>query len=596
MRILKLSANQSTFRTVTFKRSGLSFVVGAKKTPSDTGRNRTKTYNGVGKSLMLELIHFCLGSNGNDALKKHLPEWIFELSIEVDGEQHLIRRSAGKPTEITLDSASIKLPKLREWLLAKSFEPVQGIQGLTFRSLISPFIRSGRAAYERFDRADSGDTINPYWALVRNAFLLGLDLRLAQTKYELRSRQTMLKKTMKQLESDPLFADLFAEDTAGIELTSLREEASRLERELREFKVAEDYRQIQNRADSLKRDVEAARRDLVKVENTINQLDRSLASKGDVPPALIERMYAEASVAFPDQVRRRIHEVLEFQHELQSRRIARLTDERQTLERRRIDLVQKASELGKEIENSIRYLGTHVALDEYLAVSQRLSEIQQQMARLEASSEQRARVDRELKTIRRDLATEAIRTDDYLQSAQSLIEEANSLFRKFTKLLYGNRPSGLSVTNDEGDTLTRYRIDAHISSDAAEGINEAKIFCYDMMIVLLRRWHSVQVLVHDSSLFQPIDHRQRWSMIQLADDTCRRHDIQYIATFNEHDIDSMRPTSTEEIAEFDRIFSENNVVMRLTDQSPKERLLGIEVDMNYHSSSKNSGADEVVSA
>ena len=68
--------------------------------------------------------------------------------------------------------------------------------------------------------------------MVRNAFLLGLDLPLAQAKLDLRSRQTSLAKTMKQLESDPLFASFFAEDKAGIELTALREEAARLEADL----------------------------------------------------------------------------------------------------------------------------------------------------------------------------------------------------------------------------------------------------------------------------------------------------------------------------------------------------------------------------
>ena len=84
MRLLKLSANVPSFRTVTFNRSGLSFVVGAQKNAGDTPRNRTKTYNGVGKSLMIEVLHFCLGSNANEAFKKHLGGWTFELAIEIE--------------------------------------------------------------------------------------------------------------------------------------------------------------------------------------------------------------------------------------------------------------------------------------------------------------------------------------------------------------------------------------------------------------------------------------------------------------------------------------------------------------------------------
>lgn len=43
---------------------------------------------------MIELIHFCLGSNANAAFKKHLSDWTFSLTIEVDDSTYIISRSA----------------------------------------------------------------------------------------------------------------------------------------------------------------------------------------------------------------------------------------------------------------------------------------------------------------------------------------------------------------------------------------------------------------------------------------------------------------------------------------------------------------------
>ena len=586
MRLLKLSANMPSFRTVTFNRSGLSFVVGAQKSADHTPRNRTKTYNGVGKSLMIELIHFCLGSNPNDAFKKYLGSWTFELSVEVDRQPHVIRRNAGDQSELSLDGAKITLAKLREWLLARCFDVVPNVKGLTFRSLISTFLRAGRGAYERFDRAEEHDGLNPYYAMARNAFLLGLDLPLAQAKFDLRSRQASLAKTMKQLESDPLFASLFAEDKAGIELTSLREEAARLEANLRDFSVAEDYRGIQQEADAVKRELEAARRELVKVSDAIGQVGRSLASETDLDAAKVAQLYAEAEADLPTLIRKRIADVLAFQAELQRRRAFRLTGERQAFERRRAELQATVAELGPKLDAALRYLGSHVALDEYLAVNEQLNGVKQRVAKLEASNDQRERVNRELRTIARDLAEESLKADDYLAVARPLVEEANAIFRRNTKALYGTRPSGLTVSNDGGETLTRYRIDAHVNSDAAEGINEAKIFCYDLMVLALRRGHSVEFLVHDSSLFHPIDHRQRWAMLRLADAVCRQLDLQYVATLNEQDLTAIAPADPAEAGDAARILSAEAIVLRLTDQSPRERLLGIEVDMDYRRQGK----------
>ena len=58
MRLIKLSANKDSFKTIKFNPTGLTIIVGAKSKGGET-------YNGVGKSLVIELLHFCLGSSKN---------------------------------------------------------------------------------------------------------------------------------------------------------------------------------------------------------------------------------------------------------------------------------------------------------------------------------------------------------------------------------------------------------------------------------------------------------------------------------------------------------------------------------------------------
>src|SRR5258708_1263846 len=110
MRLVKLAANRPSFRTVVFNRSGLSFVLAEQRSAKSS---RTKTYNGVGKSLMLELLHFCLGANVNKAFQQHLKGWIFFLTVEIDGHEHIITRRAHKAKELLLDHDKINLGSLR---------------------------------------------------------------------------------------------------------------------------------------------------------------------------------------------------------------------------------------------------------------------------------------------------------------------------------------------------------------------------------------------------------------------------------------------------------------------------------------------------
>ena len=197
MRLLKLSANKPTFRTVDFRPEGLSLLVAEQQSSKSA---QTRTYNGVGKTLMLELLHYCLGSTKRTAFEKHLKDWVFTLTLDVQGTEHTITRSADKPGEIGLDKKQLSLTQLREFLEPAAFDAALNTPDLSFRSIIPSFIRAHRSAYQEFRYASEGDSKQPYGSMLRSAFLLGLDLDLAKTKYDLRNRRRKLKATMKEPE------------------------------------------------------------------------------------------------------------------------------------------------------------------------------------------------------------------------------------------------------------------------------------------------------------------------------------------------------------------------------------------------------------
>jgi uncharacterized protein YydD (DUF2326 family) len=151
-------------------------------------------------------------------------------------------------------------------------------------------------------------------------------------------------------------------------------------------------------------------------------------------------------------------------------------------------------------------------------------------------------------------------------------------FRNYSRELYGSVPAGLTVSNNDGENQTRYDIEAHIQNDAADGINQGKIFCYDLLVLLLRKRHHVDFLFHDNRLYADMDKNQRYSLFKLADRLCREAGVQYIATLNEDVIDSVRDRAG---SDFERLFVDS-VTLELTDAPDGSgKLLGIQVDMSY---------------
>ena len=185
MRLLELSSNKTTFKTVRFNRTGLTLILGKHKTKKKS--DLKKTYNGVGKSLIVALVNYCLGSNRNKTFDNHLEDWEFTLSFEIANSTHTVTRAPGDDT-IQLDGRETSLTKLRTFLHESGvFQmPAQRTDFLTFKSLLAFFLRPNRASYSSHAKPQPKWT--DYQSVLTQSFLLGLDFHLVVQKHDQKSR------------------------------------------------------------------------------------------------------------------------------------------------------------------------------------------------------------------------------------------------------------------------------------------------------------------------------------------------------------------------------------------------------------------------
>ncbi len=142
MRLIELTANKSSFHPVYFNREGLSIIVGRKRVSIDS--DITETYNGVGKSLIIAIVHFCLGSTHNNlAFQESLKDWTFNLRFELDSTEHLVSRSTSDIKKFMVDEREMSDKEFKSWIEENTFI-IDSNQRLSFRSLISRFIRPSK--------------------------------------------------------------------------------------------------------------------------------------------------------------------------------------------------------------------------------------------------------------------------------------------------------------------------------------------------------------------------------------------------------------------------------------------------------------------
>lgn len=550
-------------------------IVGKKNNPNDN--DPRNTYNGVGKSLIVYLIHFCLASNQMKVFEDKIPGWEFSLEFELNGEIYLTHRNTSSQKDIFLNGKKHTLSAFRRKLLKEVFATEDGHKNLTFNTLFPRFIRRDRECYSKYDTFVKKE--QDYSKLINNAFLLGIDIDLIEKKKALRDIQKNTEDLKKGLEKDPVLKEHFSkqEDTE-IELLDLEEDIKLLESELENFKVASNYHDIEKEADETSYLIKKLENKRVIVSNSLRNIEKSLQIEPDVSNDKVIKLYEQAKIQIPEMVRRKVEEVVEFHNNLILRRKQRLFQELKSNREKLKSINNEISETGKTLDQLLSYLDTHGALDEYTSLNKKISDLKIRKKRLDEYHNIIKSYKKKLRDIQTEYAEQNKESEEYLDSIESLLEKIMVTFRDLSKTFYDKKPGGIRITNNEGENTQRFEISAKIQDDSSDGVNEVKIFCFDMTLLLLQLNHKMKFLFHDSRLFSNMDPRQRYTLFKIAYQKTQNSNFQYIATVNEDTLESFRDLMTTE--EYEMII-EQNIILTLTDESEKSKLLGIQIDMEY---------------
>lgn len=583
MRLVELTANQASFRTVRFNPTGLTLIVGKQSDPTD--KSRSNSTNGVGKSLLLYLVSFCLGSDSNKQLKEKLPEWEFSLTFEIANLRHVVTRSTENQAWVFIDGKKKSLKAFRQEMGFEIFGIDEGTKHLTFRFLLGLFFRQGKAAY--ISETKTFDRETPFQSQLRGAFLLGLDRVLPLRKLELREELERIDSIKAQFKKDSVLRDYFqGERDATLELADLDEQIALLQKQASEFRVADNYDQLAIQAEETRRKWQRVRNELNASESSLRQIAASLLIQPDVSTVVVQEMYRVANIELPEVVVKKLSEVSTFHQNLIESRSRRLTTEKHEIERRIAVLKDELRQLSKTKDEYYRFLGTHGALREYEALRDRLGEFQRRADRLREFQQLEQECNERSQRNRLEMSQENIRATEYLKAAKALIDETNERFRSMARRIWPSHTCGLIIHNNEGENKVRFDIDARIQGDASDGIGESKVFCFDMTVLLGQRNHKMKVLMHDNRLYHGIDPRQCLELFRIANEVTRLAETQYIATISEANLSAMRG-KMEQSQEYDTLFAQHTV-LELTDDTDQGKLLGITVDLAYDSSQKRS--------
>jgi uncharacterized protein YydD (DUF2326 family) len=577
MRLLQLKANNPGFKTIDFNPTGLSLIVGRRH--SSDQQNRKNTYNSVGKSLSIALVHFCLGSQRNSEFESKLKDWDFTLIFKIEEETFEITRSCSNQSVVTLNEKEYTLDEYKELLALRIFRIPPETKFLSFRSLISRFVRPQKSSYNSYNQYINEE--QDFNALINNAFLLGLDISLILKKYDLKDQYDSIEKMRKAVEHDPIMKSFFDsedDDDFEIDIVDLKEKIKKLEKSLSEFRVAEDYYQVVKEADDLKYRLRKLENEAANLKVTISNINASINITPDIPRKRIIDLYREAQVTLPDSVIKKLEDVENFNKKLIDDRTLRLAKEKLSFEKRLSDIEKTITKLGREKDVKLEYLNTRGALDEFTKMNEQLTSFKTRLDSIEKYKKLKQEYKNRIEELKKDFSDQNIITTNYLAKNDSLLETNILIFKNLASQFYENKRAGIEIKNNDGINKSRFEIRAKIDDDKGDGVNDVKIFCFDWTILLAGHNHMVKFLFHDSRLLSEIDTRQVATLFKVAYDNTVGNNLQYIISVNQNTLSSIKDELQDE--EYTAII-ENNIVLELTDESNDSKLLGMQIDLDY---------------
>ena len=577
--ISSVRSNMSSFKQVEFK-PGFNVILADRTKESTRGDSR----NGLGKTTLFEIIHFCLGAGARrnqGLLIASLNGWTFTLDIQIEDRNLAVTRSTDEPNRVQIRGdigeladigdrqngvLTLRTPDWNTFLGERMFglnleEPLPKYQP-TFRSLFSYLVRRGRDA---FSSPFIHHRSQREWdKQVNNAFLLDLAWQHASELQELKDDENALN-GLRRAARDGLLQGLIGNlGNLEAERTRLDSEIGRQSETLQSFRVHPQYAEIEQEANELTSRIQQMSNANIADGRLLDLYHLSLEHDQDPGTDELLEIYQEVGVTMPDMVRRRLDEVRDFHHQIVSNRRAYLQSEIQRIESGRS---QRNLELQADIEKRaqlLRVLQIHGALQEYTAFQElhlelvsRRNDVDNRISNLQRFEQGRSelRVNRELllQTARRDF-----------EERREARASAINIFNSNSQALY-SAPGNLVVNIAD----TGFSFDVDIMRSGSQGINNMKIFCYDLMLAQLWATNqpSPRLLMHDSTIFDGVDERQVAQSLELAQQEANNSGFQYVCALN---------SDTLPHDEFSRNFELQSFVrLRLTDESEEGGLLGI---------------------
>lgn len=545
IRINQLSSSNGVFDSIIFH-DGINLILGEKY---DENTTRGRKTNGVGKSMSIEFLDYCLLCDYDKSRISRIPrdvlspetEIILDLGIGDDKVQ--IRRNVknqDKPIIVRNDKETRfdKLSDARDYLTGIIFSDLSADAIPSFRNLLSLLIRD--------EKSEFSDILKCYDVkrripddLTTHLFMLGLSLekykKVSSTIKEIEKTQVALTKVKAELTENgrKRIPDVRAE------MNALEAEVQQLELAIDAYKsneafdsIEEELSEIESMLDQLRRKQKALKRELGKI--------KEMPKPEQVDDEEIELVYNQFKENLGDAVVKSLNEVIGFKNKIEEFQRVIVNQKARELEERIAEVASQIRLLDDKYAEKMKILDTQGILKN-LKTSFRIYESKkEESSRTQFLFEQYENYDKQKKRLAIIKSQELLEIDADIEGLSQELKSFMNTILDIHEAIMGNRECSFEIkTKDTPQGKTPIEMNMRIFDDGSHSVDRTKVFIYDMALLFgeYTRTRHPLFLIHDNIFDVDQD-----TLVQCLNYVSKQEehfaDFQYILTLNRDKIEN----------------------------------------------------------
>lgn len=529
---------------------GINLIVGERSVEQSTENKKT---NGVGKSILVEAVNFCLFKDIKHSRINRIPEMVLGenvficLDVEIETKEKIkklsIKRSRDekKPIRIIEDGVEKEFKTPEE---AGSYIESLTISGRienrpSWRNLLTLLIREESTSYESILYPSGKSHLFNFSDLLRpHLYLFGFNLSLLDR----------LKELYKKIkDTDIVVASLNSDfKKTGYDASDVRSYINELESMVQKLELATDGMQP---AEAMKQQKELLNSLEQKLDSIVSERTaksfmakkiKSLPQVEEIDTKEIKMVFDRFQSGLGSLVKRSFDEVLEFQGEvfafqnkLMTDKLVGLEEEISILDEQIDDIDSKIADIYKKIGAKEQISSLKKSFREYEEKNSELERLKNSYLTLEKEKKKKEQLKKQKTELLENLSQEVAEKFEVIEKFESDLKEVVSIIAGTTNCQF-------QMAVDDG-SKEYLKFEYRMKNDGSSGVNRMRVFIYDVLLMLnnFTSKRHLGFLVHDN-IFASVDRDGLVrSLNYLHSQKKLGRDFQYILTINKDEFDSV---------------------------------------------------------